>query len=78
MDVTQAILGNYLLPFFIALLGIVLLKEKITAAMIVGGFIIFAGTLMVTVYEKQLLSFFNKKNKNGVVEKDVIQNVSSP
>ena len=51
MDVSQAILGNYLLPFFISLLGIILLNEKITAAMHTGGIIIFAGTLMVTVYE---------------------------
>ncbi len=60
MDVTQAILGNYLLPFFIGLLGIILLNEKITATMIIGGIIIFAGTLMVTVYEKKLLAFFKK------------------
>ncbi|MDR0792929.1 MAG: DMT family transporter [Chitinophagaceae bacterium] len=64
MDVTQAILGNYLLPFFIALLGILLLSEKITAPMVVGGIIIFAGTLMVTVYENKLLSFFKIKNKS--------------
>lgn len=75
MDVTQAILGNYLLPFFIALLGILLLKEKITAVMIIGGIIIFAGTLMVTVYENQLLSFFNKKNKDSLVENDIVQKV---
>ncbi|HLT73083.1 MAG TPA: DMT family transporter [Cyclobacteriaceae bacterium] len=62
MDVTQAILGNYLLPFFIALLGIVLLNENITATMLIGGAIILASTLMVTVYEKQLLSLFRKKN----------------
>ena len=61
MDVTQAILGNYLLPFFIALLGIVLLDEKITPAMVIGGAIIIVSTLMVTVYEKQLLSLFKKK-----------------
>ncbi|TKK65137.1 DMT family transporter [Ilyomonas limi] len=73
MDVTQAILGNYLLPFFIALLGILLLNEKITAAMIVGGIIIFAGTLMVTVYEKQLLSLFTGKNKDRPVENDIAQ-----
>lgn len=60
MDVTQAILGTYLLPFLIALLGILLLHEKITVIMLVGGAIIMAGTLMVTVYEKQLLSFFKK------------------
>ncbi|MBN9381892.1 MAG: DMT family transporter [Chitinophagaceae bacterium] len=56
MDVTQAILGTYLLPFLIALLGVMLLHEKITVLMLGGGGIIIAGTLMVTVYEKQLLS----------------------
>lgn len=76
MDVTQAILGNYLLPFFIALLGILLLNEKISLTMIIGGIIIFIGTLMVTVYENQLLSFFSRKNKNrpvkgGIAQKDI-------
>lgn len=75
MDVTQAILGNYLLPFFIALLGIILLNEKMTAAMAIGGIIIFAGTLMVTVYENKLLSFFlGKKNApvdNKIAPKDI-------
>lgn len=75
MDVTQAILGNYLLPFFIALLGIILLNEKITATMIIGGIIIFAGTLMVTVYEKQLLSFFKGKNKVNLQESDVVHEI---
>ena len=73
MDVTQAILGNYLLPFFIALLGIVLLHEKITLTMIIGGAIIMVGTLMVTVYEKQLLMYFKGKNKNGLLERDTRQ-----
>jgi drug/metabolite transporter (DMT)-like permease len=61
MDVTQAILGNYLLPFFIALLGIVLLHEKITLLMLAGGFLIMVSTLMVTIYENALLSFFSRK-----------------
>jgi drug/metabolite transporter (DMT)-like permease len=60
MDVTQAILGNYLLPFFIALLGIVLLNESITVLMIIGGGIIFISTLMVTVYENVLVAFSEK------------------
>jgi drug/metabolite transporter (DMT)-like permease len=55
LDVTQAILGNYLLPFFIALLGIFLLNEKISVLMIIGGSIIFLSTLMVTVYENRLV-----------------------
>jgi len=74
MDVTQAILGNYLLPFFIALLGIVLLNEHITAAMLIGGAIILAGTLMVTVYEKQLMSWLRKDNSTG--EDAVVEDTS--
>ncbi|HTN07351.1 DMT family transporter [Agriterribacter sp.] len=76
MDVSQAILGNYLLPFFISLLGIILLNEKITASMLMGGIIIFAGTLMVTVYEKQLLSLFNRRGKNGLIEAEEVQKMS--
>ncbi len=67
LDITQAILGTYLLPFFIALMGIVLLKEKISVLMIIGGSIIFISTLMVTVYENRLVEltrkFFTRKNK---------------
>ncbi|HEY4155035.1 MAG TPA: DMT family transporter [Puia sp.] len=62
MDVTQAILGNYLLPFFIALLGILLLDEKITVLMFTGGILILLSTLMVTIYENTLLRMI-KKNK---------------
>jgi drug/metabolite transporter (DMT)-like permease len=61
MDVTQAILGNYLLPFFIALLGILLLNERITWLMFFGGILILLSTLMVTIYENTLLGFFNKR-----------------
>ncbi|MBL7734629.1 MAG: DMT family transporter [Chitinophagaceae bacterium] len=62
MDVTQAILGNYLLPFFIALMGVLLLSEKITPVMAIGGALILVSTLMVTVYEPFLLSLFKQKN----------------
>ena len=41
MDVTQAILGTYLLPFFIAIMGVLLLNEKITLLMFAGGIIDF-------------------------------------
>jgi drug/metabolite transporter (DMT)-like permease len=66
MDVTQAILGNYLLPFFIALLGIFLLRESINMLMVIGGSIILLSTLMVTVYENALVAFtksFKQKKK---------------
>jgi drug/metabolite transporter (DMT)-like permease len=66
MDVTQAILGNYLLPFFIAILGILLLNEKITWLMFLGGAIIIISTLMVTVYENKLLNFFSRPKPANV------------
>jgi drug/metabolite transporter (DMT)-like permease len=59
MDLTQAILGTYLLPFFIALMGFIMLNEKITMLMLFGGALILVSTLMVTVYEKVLLSTYN-------------------
>jgi drug/metabolite transporter (DMT)-like permease len=76
MDVTQAILGTYLLPFLITLLGIVLLNEKLTATMLIGGAIILIGTLMVTVYEKQLLLFFKQKNNKSQVDEEIIRKIS--
>lgn len=60
MDVTQAILGNYLLPFFIAILGLLLLGERVTGLMMVGGLLILFSTLMVTVYESRLIVLFAK------------------
>lgn len=67
MDVTQAILGNYLLPFFIAIMGIVVLGEKITMLMVAGGLIILVSTLMVTVYENRMLAFFKSWQQKGAL-----------
>lgn len=75
MDVTQAILGTYLLPFFIALLGILLLKEKFTSTMLIGGGIILISTLMVTVYEKRFLSLFRRKNNSGLIKRNATQEI---
>lgn len=61
MDVTQAILGNYLLPFFIALLGVFVLKESISPVMVIGGLTIVASTLIVTVYEQEMLSLLRRR-----------------
>jgi drug/metabolite transporter (DMT)-like permease len=60
MDVTQAILGTYLLPFFIGLLGVLLLNEKITMLMFAGGVLILVSTVMVTIYENALLKIMSK------------------
>lgn len=57
MDVTQAILGNYLLPFFIAIFGLVLFHEPFTPAMALGGAVVLASTLIVTVYEADILTW---------------------
>ena len=59
----------YFLPFFIALLGVFLLHEKITAVMYAGGATIIAGTLMVSVYENELLRLFKKnQTKTGLAD----------
>lgn len=65
MDVTQAILGCYLLPLFIALLGLILLHETMTGWMIFGGCLVLVSTLMVTIYEEPLKKFFKLKQKNS-------------
>jgi drug/metabolite transporter (DMT)-like permease len=53
IDVTQASLSIYLLPVFGVLLSTVVVKEKITASLMFGGLLVFAGTFLVTVYEER-------------------------
>ena len=62
LDVTQASLGNYLLPFFIALLALLVLKESITPLMMTGGAIVLASTLLVTVYETEILAWLRRRS----------------
>ena len=61
LDVTQASLGNYLLPFFIALLAVAVLKESITPLMLAGGAMVLASTLLVTVYEAEILALLRRR-----------------
>ena len=61
LDVTQASLGNYLLPFFIGVLAVVVLGESITAATLAGGVLVLAGTLMVSVYEAGILRWLARR-----------------
>jgi drug/metabolite transporter (DMT)-like permease len=63
LDVTQATLGNYLLPFFIALLALAVLKESITASMWIGGAIVLLSTLLVTVYENEILNWLRQRRR---------------
>jgi drug/metabolite transporter (DMT)-like permease len=53
IDVTQASLSLYLLPVFGVLLSTVVVKERITAQLVFGGLLVFAGTFLVTVYEER-------------------------
>jgi drug/metabolite transporter (DMT)-like permease len=62
LDVTQASLGNYLLPFFIALLALAVLKESVTPMMMAGGTIVLASTLLVTVYEGEILAWLRRRS----------------
>jgi drug/metabolite transporter (DMT)-like permease len=66
LDVTQATLSNYALPFFIGLLAVIVLKEKITPLVILGGAVVFARTLLVTVYEAEILAWLRRRR--GVAE----------
>jgi drug/metabolite transporter (DMT)-like permease len=53
IDVTQASLSIYLLPVFGVLLSTLVVQERITARLIFGGLMVFAGTFLVTVYEER-------------------------
>lgn len=51
LDATQAALSNYLIPFFGVLIAFVVLHERLTAFMIVGGALALASTLLITVWD---------------------------
>ena len=51
LDATQAALCNYLIPFFGLLLAWAILRERLTWAMIAGGALVLASTLLITIYE---------------------------
>ena len=49
LDVSQASVSIYLLPFLGVLIAALTLGERITVGMVVGGAIALAGTLLITV-----------------------------
>jgi len=53
LDATQAAVSNYLIPFFGVVIAAIVLHERLTKFMIVGGILVLASTLLVTVYEEQ-------------------------
>jgi drug/metabolite transporter (DMT)-like permease len=53
LDATQAGLMNYSIPFFGVLAASLVLHERLTKFMVLGGLLVLASTLLVTVYEQQ-------------------------
>ena len=51
LDATQAALSNYLIPFFGVLIAFVVLHERLTLFMILGGALALASTLLITVWD---------------------------
>jgi drug/metabolite transporter (DMT)-like permease len=51
LDVSQASVSIYLLPFLGVLISAVTLHEKITIAMVVGALVTLAGTILITTSE---------------------------
>ncbi|MGI9071563.1 MAG: DMT family transporter [Bryobacteraceae bacterium] len=53
LDATQASLSNYMIPFFGVIIAAIVLNERLTKYMILGGVLVLASTLLVTVYEER-------------------------
>jgi drug/metabolite transporter (DMT)-like permease len=53
LDATQASLCNYLIPFFGLVIAAVVLHERLTWYMLLGGMLVLASTLLVTTYEER-------------------------
>lgn len=52
LDATQAGLSNYLISFFGVLMAVAILHERLTKSMVLGGILVLAATLLVTVCDK--------------------------
>lgn len=52
LDATQAALSNYLIPLFGVLSAAIILHERLTKFMVIGGLLVLVSTLLVTVYEE--------------------------
>lgn len=61
LDVMQATLSNYALPFFMGVLAVLVLHETLSPLVIAGGIIVFLSTLVVTVYEAEILAWLAQR-----------------
>jgi drug/metabolite transporter (DMT)-like permease len=53
LDATQAALSNYLIPFFGLLIAAVVLHERLTVYMIVGGILALGSTVLITIFDPE-------------------------
>jgi len=51
LDATQAGLSNYLIPFFGVIIAALVLGERLTKFMVLGGILVLGSTLLITIYE---------------------------
>jgi drug/metabolite transporter (DMT)-like permease len=52
LDATQAALPNYLIPFFGVLLAAIILGERLTWYMVLGGALVLVSTIIATVFDR--------------------------
>lgn len=65
LDATQAGLSNYLITVFGVLIAALVLGERLTGFMIVGGILVLASTLLVAVYEGRQRSLVKANDPLG-------------
>jgi drug/metabolite transporter (DMT)-like permease len=53
LEATVVGLSNYLIPFFGVVTAAIFLHERLTKFMLLGGVLVLASTLLVTVYERR-------------------------
>lgn len=66
LEATRAGLSNYLITFFGVLAAVIVLHERLTKFMIVGGILVLGSTLLVTVYEERQRSLASPQTPPGV------------
>lgn len=61
LDATQAGLSNYLITLFGVVIAAIVLRERLTRDMILGGIVVLAATVLVTVYESRTRSLIKPR-----------------
>lgn len=54
LDATQAGLSNYMIPVFGVVVAAIVLHERLTISMVLGGCLVLASTLLITVFEQRM------------------------